>query len=268
MNTNAVASSADPTIGKGLRTRPLLLLSFAVWLAVPLVVDAQNGVAALDRDVFLSAVAEVETGGNARAVGRRGERGLYQFTRATWQRHSSRPFAEAHNPTVAHSVAVQHFNWLRARLSANGREPTAYRMAVAWNAGLGRAISGAPPRSTRDYARRVSNLAAVWRSPAPASPTSARPQVHVAMAATASRQIGGGDLSETVSFSLSARDVAPVDAPVEFSLSGPDRFALDTASVAEAEASAPAEEVSFTLAPAQEAGNAQPRRFIFATIGE
>lgn len=125
----------------------------------------------LDREVFLRAISEVETGGNSRAVGRAGERGMYQFRRQTWQQYTSRSFYEAHNPVVARSIAARHYDWLLDGFRRNGRTPSVYLMAAAWNSGLSRTLNGRVPKATRDYARRVSNIvSATVPPPNPANP--------------------------------------------------------------------------------------------------
>jgi soluble lytic murein transglycosylase-like protein len=116
-----------------------------------------------ERETFLRAVAEVETGGNPRAIGRRGERGMFQFTRTTWRLHTRRAFADAHVPSVSFEVAARHYDWLYDGLVRNGRTPTPYLMAAAWNAGLSRVVNGPLPRSSRDYATRVTNIVSVTK---------------------------------------------------------------------------------------------------------
>lgn len=111
-----------------------------------------------DKNAFLSAIAEVETGGDPYAVGRQGERGLYQFRSGVWKQYTNRSFFQAHNPDVAFGVAVKHFNWLYDGFIRNGLHPNAYMMAAAWNGGLNRALSGRLTKGTRNYARRVANI--------------------------------------------------------------------------------------------------------------
>ena len=122
---------------------------------------------ASERETFLRAIAEVETGGNPRAIGRRGERGMFQFTRTTWRLHSKRAFADAHIPSVSFDVAAQHYEWLHNGLIRNGRTPTPYLLAAAWNAGLSRVVNGQLPRSSRDYASRVVNIVSVTKPSIP-----------------------------------------------------------------------------------------------------
>lgn len=117
------------------------------------------------RDAFLRAIAEVETGNNPRKIGRLGERGQYQFRLATWRQHTKRPFGEAHSPAVAYAVASRHYDWILQTLERNGRQPTPYMIAAAWNSGVSRVSSGRIPAASRDYAERVVNLASLW-SPA------------------------------------------------------------------------------------------------------
>jgi len=119
----------------------------------------------IDREAFLTAIAEVETGGNSRAVGRLGERGQFQFRGSVWRQYTNRSFFEAHNPTMSYYVAVKHFDWLVDGFRRNGRHPTPYLMAAAWNSGLTRTLSGRLPSSTRSYAQRVSNIVSVLETP-------------------------------------------------------------------------------------------------------
>ena len=136
-----------------------LVASLGLVFGMPSDLSADDAIS-IDRDAFLKAIAEVETGGNPRAVGRLGERGLYQFRKETWRQHTRRSFFEAHNPNVSYQVASQHFDWLYDGLVRNGVRPTNYLLAAAWNAGLSRALSGNASKSTRNYARRVANIAA------------------------------------------------------------------------------------------------------------
>lgn len=141
-------------------------LAAAVWMGSSQILSAAEAVDT-ERETFLRAVAEVETGGNARAIGRRGERGMFQFTRTTWRLHTRRAFADAHIPSVSFDVAARHYDWLYDGLLRNGRTPTPYLMAAAWNAGLGRVVSGQLPRSSRDYATRVTNIVSVTKPSIP-----------------------------------------------------------------------------------------------------
>jgi soluble lytic murein transglycosylase-like protein len=138
-----------------------LVVVACAWFGSELRVQAQtNGAELLDKESFLRAISEVETGGNSRAIGRAGERGMYQFSRQTWRQHTSRSFHDAHNPLVSKQIARMHFDWLEAGFRRNGRTPNSYMMAAAWNAGLSRTLSGRIPRSTVDYAKRVTNIVA------------------------------------------------------------------------------------------------------------
>ncbi len=141
-------------------------LAAALWMGSGQAVSAAEAVD-VERETFLRAIAEVETGGNARAIGRRGERGMFQFTRTTWRLHTRRAFADAHIPSVSYDVAARHYGWLHDGLIRNGRTPTPYLMAAAWNAGLGRVVNGQLPRSSRDYATRVTNIVSVTRPSIP-----------------------------------------------------------------------------------------------------
>ncbi len=244
MTTNAVASGWEANIFHRLRSTALRGALLAILGLGMATARAQS----IDREAFLKAVAEVETGGNPMAIGPFGERGLYQFNRPTWRRYTKRPFTDAHNSRIAHDVAVQHFIWLYRRLAASGREPTPYRLAMAWNGGLGCAISGRAVRSTRDYARRVSVL------------TGLHPTAPAAVTAVAAR----------------LPDEAPVRCAGDESKLNPVRldFRIDETLVAAYSApevvpvSDPSEEPIFSLAPAGTTETKTSAHFFFATIGE
>lgn len=163
----ATCLTTRPSV-RGYLAKRLAIVGFALalWVGNADRVSAAETNGA-ERDTFLRAIAEVETGGNARAVGRKGERGMFQFTRTTWRLHSQRAFADAHIPSVSFDVAARHYDWIYDGLLRNGRQPTPYLMAAAWNAGLGRVINGPLPRSSRDYASRVVNIVSVTKPSIP-----------------------------------------------------------------------------------------------------
>ena len=162
MTASAVHSVRSFGASSG-RSRSVFRIGFLALLSVFCisVCHARDRHAA--RDAFLKAVAQVETGGNRWAVGKAGERGLYQFSRATWHQHTKRSFMLAHNIAVSHRIAVEHYEWIYHALARRGRA-TPYWIAVAWNAGLSRALAREVPKSTRKYARSVVNLFSVERA--------------------------------------------------------------------------------------------------------
>lgn len=111
-----------------------------------------------EEEALLRAVRVVETGDNPRAIGRLGERGSYQFRRATWREITRLPFREAHTP-AAHEVARTHLSRLAEGLRSKGLPVDAFHLALAWNAGINGAAARRPPHSAVEYAMRVSALA-------------------------------------------------------------------------------------------------------------
>ena len=115
---------------------------------------------------FLSAVAEVESGHNRRAIGKAGERGMYQVGKAAWDDASARLKAEGHyafpwskwrDATAQDMVAASHLRWIRSNFHRIGKpDPTPEQLALVWNVGWSGAVSRrfAP----NDYAERVANL--------------------------------------------------------------------------------------------------------------
>ena len=115
---------------------------------------------------FLSAVAEVESGHNRRAVGKAGERGMYQVGKAAWDDASARLKAEGHyafpwskwrDATAQDMIAASHLRWIRSNFHRIGMtNPTPEQMALVWNVGW----TAARERAFRPnaYAFRVANL--------------------------------------------------------------------------------------------------------------
>jgi hypothetical protein len=115
---------------------------------------------------FLEAIATVETGQNRKAVGKAGERGMYQVNKAAWsdanallekEGHYSFPFFRWRDITAQDMIAAAHLRILRKRFKDDGfTTPTPEQLAVAWNRGYKGAKSyGFAPN---DYAVRVANL--------------------------------------------------------------------------------------------------------------
>jgi len=124
-----------------------------------------NSAAASDA-TFLEAIAQVESGQNRKAIGKAGERGMYQVGRAAWEDANFRLESEGHyhyqwskwrDATAQDMIAAAHLRILRQRFKADGYStPTPEQLALAWNRGYEGAKSWnfAP----NDYAIRVANL--------------------------------------------------------------------------------------------------------------
>ena len=115
---------------------------------------------------FLMAIAEVESGHNRKAVGKAGERGMYQVGKEAWDDASARLKAEGHyafpwskwrDPAAQDMIAASHLRWIRGNFQRIGMtNPTPEQVALVWNVGW----SSARSRDFRanDYAFRVANL--------------------------------------------------------------------------------------------------------------
>ena len=124
-----------------------------------------NSAAASDA-AFLEAVAQVESGQNRKAVGKAGERGMYQVNKAAWDDASARLKAEGHyffpwskwrDATAQDMIAASHLRWIRSNFHRIGMtNPTPEQLALVWNVGW----SGAVSRKfmPNEYAKRVANL--------------------------------------------------------------------------------------------------------------
>ena len=124
-----------------------------------------NSAAASDA-TFLEAIAQVESGHNRKAIGKAGERGMYQVGQAAWKDAEERLKAEGHyrfpwskwrDATAQDMIAACHLRWIRANFKRIGKlDPTPEQVALVWNLGW----SGAVARkfAPNDYACRVANL--------------------------------------------------------------------------------------------------------------
>jgi hypothetical protein len=108
----------------------------------------------------------VESGQNRKAVGKAGERGMYQVGKAAWDDANERLKREGHyhyqfskwrNPTAQDMIAAAHLRTIRDNFKRIGKpDPTPEQLALVWNVGWSGAVSRrfAP----NDYAERVANL--------------------------------------------------------------------------------------------------------------
>lgn len=124
-----------------------------------------NAAAASDAS-FLEAIAQVESGQNRKAVGKAGERGMYQVGKPAWDDANERLQREGHyhfqwskwrDGTAQDMIAAAHLRTIRDNFKRIGKpDPTPEQLALVWNVGW----SGAVARcfAPNDYAIRVANL--------------------------------------------------------------------------------------------------------------
>lgn len=121
---------------------------------------------AKDDAAFLEAVAHVETGMDRKAVGKAGERGMYQMGRDAWKDAEAKlkaegryhyPWSKWRDATAQDMAASAYLRLIRDRFARIGiASPTPEQLAVVWNKGFGAAhADGFRPN---DYAVRVANL--------------------------------------------------------------------------------------------------------------
>lgn len=90
----------------------------------------------IDEQALLRAIAQRETGNDARKIGPMGERSRYQFTRDTWRLHSRLAFAWATDDTaLADQVALVHLRYLQSVLRVHRQPQDAAHLAAAWHYG-------------------------------------------------------------------------------------------------------------------------------------
>jgi hypothetical protein len=137
---------------------PLLARLASVFVLSSLLLAAQGR--ASERWATLEAIHELENPRNVAEPGQCGELGAYQFREQTWRMYTQAPFSRALDRRSSDAVAVKHYNWIKAELERRGVEPSPYRIALAWNGGIGAVFDAHPPAAAADYASRAANIAA------------------------------------------------------------------------------------------------------------
>jgi len=124
-----------------------------------------NAAAASDA-ALLEAIAHVESGCNRKAIGKAGERGMYQVGEAAWKDAEERLKAEGHyrfpwskwrDATAQDMIAATHLRRIRDNFKRIGiPAPLPEQIALVWNLGW----TAARNREFRpnDYALRVGAL--------------------------------------------------------------------------------------------------------------
>lgn len=148
---------------KTLRVTGWTLLFRVGWTAF-LVLLCLPKARAATRWEILEAIHSIENPRDLTRPGRHGELGAYQFRAQTWRMHSQEPFRQALVRESSDQVAVQHYEWIRRGLMRNGREPSVYNIALAWNGGLDAVVKGKAPTRAHEYAERVTNILAAHAS--------------------------------------------------------------------------------------------------------
>lgn len=108
------------------------------------------------------------------------EEGPYQIREVTWRQHmGSMPFAMARQEGPARACALKHIRWLAGQLEARDLEVSPRAVAVAWNAGLARYLSGRAPERAWHFAADVAALyeAAAIRGPSTPPTLTFRPSL-------------------------------------------------------------------------------------------
>lgn len=116
--------------------------------------------------MLLEAIAQVESGCDRNAIGKAGEKGMYQLKKAAWddanallesEKHFHHQWSQWRNAVAQDMIAAAHLRMIRERFRRIGvYNPTPEHLALVWNVGW----SGAVERrfAFNDYAVRVGNL--------------------------------------------------------------------------------------------------------------
>ena len=121
---------------------------------------------------LVDAIIQIESNGDARRIGRHGERGLMQIKAGTWRDMTLRlfgkplPFDQAFDPALNRRVGTAYLAYLQERILPRQSEWRADERALllaAYNAGPGRLARSRfdlarMPRQTRDYVERAGAL--------------------------------------------------------------------------------------------------------------
>lgn len=115
-------------------------------------------------EIDLEAVKEIESGGNPRAVGNAGERGLYQIMPITLrsfnQRHEKTYSKDdLFNPEINRKIARWYLTKrIPEMLKFYGKPVTPKYIIWAYNAGIGRVNDGVMPEVTKRYLEKYKRL--------------------------------------------------------------------------------------------------------------
>ena len=91
--------------------------------------------------------------------GRNGELGPYGIRRATWKQHmGNQDFRLARQENHGRECAKKHILWLAQQLKARGVAQDMMMIALAYNAGLYKMLSGRASDFSWNHAHRVNNL--------------------------------------------------------------------------------------------------------------
>lgn len=128
----------------------IVLIIFIVW--------------SVQGQVQLEAVKEIESGGDPRAVGSSGERGLYQIMPITlreYNNHHQRDFTseDLFDPGINYKIAKWYIKIrIPEMLKHYDKRVTVKNILWAYNAGISNVVDGAMPQSTRDYINKYFSL--------------------------------------------------------------------------------------------------------------
>jgi soluble lytic murein transglycosylase-like protein len=126
--------------------------------------------------LLVDSVVQIESGGNAKTVGSRGERGLMQIMRSTWRETTgelygkSLPFDQAFNPDLNRKIGTAYLSKLHTFVQENRTKWQADERSLllaCYNAGPQRVAAAGfnlrrLPVSTQDYIKRASALHDVY----------------------------------------------------------------------------------------------------------
>lgn len=182
---------------------------------------------AFEVEPYLDATREIEDWQGR--DGRHGERGAYGIREAAWRQHmGGMPFAAARQERWGRECARRHVAWLRHELARSGVHTGVFNVALAYNAGLARVLSGRVPERAYDYANRLS---ALYQGRALGRQSHARGKVLSQLVATRSHSVAGDNTFDALipftSDALPLEDCEFVDAghPLDGkALSGEVRF--------------------------------------------
>lgn len=138
---------------------------------------------------LVDAIIQIESNGEARMVGRHGERGLMQIKAGTWHDMTVRlfgralPFDQAFDPALNRRVGVAYLAFLQEAILPSQTEWKSDERALllaAYNAGPGRLRRAGfdldrMPAQTRDYVERASALHDAYLGELAAAESAPRP---------------------------------------------------------------------------------------------
>lgn len=112
----------------------------------------------IDLDAYRQALSAVESNNNPKAIGLRGERGLFQIRPTTWALFTTKSFHLAFDPDTSWETCRRILTSYAQQLHDARHPVTPYYLALAYNSGPTAVTIHRTSNASQNFADRVRNL--------------------------------------------------------------------------------------------------------------